>query len=530
MNFPFGCVTQAVRHFCLLSSRKNILEIQPNRSHRTSSPTLGQGTVPRNTDSARPEWTKDLGRHVHTAEASRALELNKLICSGHVPSEDWQVQELVNQCLDLDEAVVLELLLKNVPMDTLTLARKNLASEKISMLIGAMDIDTRISSLVLSHGSLRSPEIKQLQRLMEKTPSLNALTLSSMTLTHDKFNQLADSIIGETKLTSLQWVVGPSSTLSYETHYGTWIVNILKNKRELKNLDIRHIRLKHETHKEIAKRGLKDNSNLAGLKLFNCSIGERSAKEYARCLESNTALKSLDLGQNHLREGSDALIEALQKNESLSHLSLAATFFESDWVRSFSYLPKNLSKLIEQGKLQVLDIRQNKLSDEDLVSVMDALKNNTNLHKLDLSENNVELESIAHLSAALRSNTSLRSVKLPKRALNGAELDLLISAMEINRTLSSIHCTISVENKQKGERLEVLLDKNRTIGRMAMFQGGVYSLVGNSIGSKFAVTVAELVSHSRGRLNGNVGLINKLALDRARKAQAEWEAMQNKKS
>ena len=105
----------------------------------------------------------------------------------------------------------------------------------------------------------------------------------------------------------------------------------------------------------------------------------KDAKAIAQVLETNTTLKSLDLGGNLIdSEGAKIIAQALKTNTTLKSLDLGGNRIDSEGA-----------KIIAQ-----------------------ALKTNTSLESLNLTSSHIDSEGIKAVSQALKVNTTLTKLTL----------------------------------------------------------------------------------------------------------------------
>merc|ERR1719197_487399 len=187
---------------------------------------------------------------------------------------------------------------------------------------------------------------------------------------------------------------------------------------------------------------LRTNRALVHLNLSGNALGVLGAQNVARGVHSARCLTSLDLHKNMIgRDSQDAfsaLGEALQANESLTHVNLSSNFVADDGAQAIA------SALHHNQTLTSLDLSRNDISPYGMPYFQNALLHNHTMVSLDLRVNDMRKRGAKALLDALISrehpvNQSITHLcKLPVRGLiedEENEVDLSFSDLSVGEAV-----------------------------------------------------------------------------------------------
>ncbi|KAJ3416825.1 hypothetical protein HDV05_008410 [Chytridiales sp. JEL 0842] len=164
-------------------------------------------------------------------------------------------------------------------------------------------------------------------------------------------------------------------------------------------------------HKVLAAlcHALKSDSSVTILQLNDAFLGDEGAIAIASCLKVNNGIETLDLRGNNIRsDGTVALAQMLKVNTTLKSLLL-----EWNCVGIWETGVKSLADALTLNQtLELLDLRNCKVSSAGGQSLALALKHNCVLKRLDLRWNNLGIIGGRALSDGLKWNTALIEVEL----------------------------------------------------------------------------------------------------------------------
>ena len=183
------------------------------------------------------------------------------------------------------------------------------------------------------------------------------------------------------------------------------------------NTNIRHLTLAgNELTREmvaILANGLESNVDLRSLDLSHTNIGNSRIFPLVEGLKVNKGISSLNLNCNLIGDRAlTALSDLLKHNNNLHKLSLKLnmifTFEHGVGIKSF------FDAIAEHPNLQHLDISQNDLGLEQTLSLLEALRKNSQLQVLDITDVGAEDDLsavIETLKETLKTNSNLLEVR-----------------------------------------------------------------------------------------------------------------------
>eukprot|EP00434_Breviolum_minutum_P037107 symbB.v1.2.032890.t1/scaffold4013.1/size46388/1 len=150
--------------------------------------------------------------------------------------------------------------------------------------------------------------------------------------------------------------------------------------------------------------GLKNNSILTKLNLYNNNIGDTGAQGLAEMLKHNSTLTDLYLGCNNIGpEGAQALAEGLKHNSTLTNLSLYFNKLGDTGAQGFAEMLKHNSALTN------LKLEGN-IADTGAQALAEGLKHNSTLTHLSLNGNKIGDTLAQALAKGLKDNSTLTNL------------------------------------------------------------------------------------------------------------------------
>jgi len=146
-----------------------------------------------------------------------------------------------------------------------------------------------------------------------------------------------------------------------------------------------------------------NDPTLTQLELYR--FGDVEAEAVGWCLKTNTCLRVLEIGFNHIHDrGAIAIAEALRTNTTLEELNLGC----------------------------------NKIGDAGVTAIADALRHNTGLSWLSLYANDYRLPGLRALGEGLKHNTRLKELLVGCNNFDDTCALTLADALETNYSLESV--------------------------------------------------------------------------------------------
>uniref|UniRef100_A0A7S2DWN5 DUF4476 domain-containing protein n=1 Tax=Haptolina brevifila TaxID=156173 RepID=A0A7S2DWN5_9EUKA len=168
------------------------------------------------------------------------------------------------------------------------------------------------------------------------------------------------------------------------------------------------------------------------INLRHHGMGVKGALAISAALVVNTQIRSLNLGDNWLRDdGVHALAGVLKDNTSLTSLNLADNKIGLPGVLS-------LCRYLPEASLAELSLKGNELTDRAAVPLAEALKASSSLTKVDLSYNSFAEEAGKHFGDMLNGHSVLLDVNLKWNALKWKGALAVAEGLKGNQVLNKV--------------------------------------------------------------------------------------------
>jgi len=220
------------------------------------------------------------------------------------------------------------------------------------------------------------------------------------------------------------------------------------NKSALQRIDLSSNEIDDDAAKELIE-SLNGYGSLVELSLGHNFIRVKGCAALEKLISSPTSnLKELDLQSNRIDDKAIAILtRSLAKNTSIKKVDLGDNYGVTDdgWQHFFTCL-QNPSSSIEQ-----LDLGANRIADQGITSLGNALANNTTLKYLDLSSSS-SLQSPVHVTAdgwrsffarLHNSKSVLQDILLSGCGIDDEKLDILADAVNNNSTIKILDLSLN---------------------------------------------------------------------------------------
>lgn len=249
-----------------------------------------------------------------------------------------------------------------------------------------------------------------------------------------------------------------SCCLKYQTPQ---LLAALLENGKIKTLNLSGTFLDEKSAKDLASL-LKTNTTLQRIYLADNDFGTEGFSAICGALEENTNLIALDLSQNDADglEYVEAIASMVAKNRTLEILELGICRIDAEKLAILAKaLEENLAltqlglgfnligpegisavlKTVEKKPLlKVLDLSGNKIGSEGGKLVAEILKTNTTLIQLDLAYNHLGSSGANAILNAIPNNSTLRSLSLSYNQMDGSNATSIDSMLRQNTALSSL--------------------------------------------------------------------------------------------
>ena len=384
-----------------------------------------------------------------------------------------------------------------------------------NLLTQALRVNTSLSSLDLSHNSIRSEKANSLFQALIVNTSLSSLDLSYNSIGDKGTNTLAQALIVNTSLSSLDLshnFIGGKGENSFAQAF---TVNT-----SLSSLNLRFNFIRDGEANSLAQ-ALKVNTSLSSLNLHSNAIGADGANSLAQALRVNTSLSSLNLGSNSIGvEGANSLAQALRVNTSLSSLDLSFNFIGDEGANSFAQAlivntslcslvlhsnsvcaegANSLAQVLEVNtSVSHLDLHSNSIGDDGANSIAQAVRVNRCLSSLDLHSNSISDEGANSLAQAFLVNTSLSSLDLHANSVCAKGANSLAQALRVNTSLSSLDLSYNSICAEGANSLARALRVNSSLSFFDLSYNSIRAEGANSLAQTLRVntSLSSLYLHS----------------------------------
>ena len=165
---------------------------------------------------------------------------------------------------------------------------------------------------------------------------------------------------------------------------GMFICAGIRLNRSITELSL-HSVFMHDIPTRILGDFLSENNNLKRISFDKCYLKADDVDYLSTKIQdrSVSSLKELDLASNSIQDNNlDTLVSAMKKCTSIKRLDLSNNGLRGDAITSLVQLLH-----CDGSGIEVLNLRENSISDDEGLLLIDALKSNNTLKTLDLCDN-----------------------------------------------------------------------------------------------------------------------------------------------
>ena len=194
-------------------------------------------------------------------------------------------------------------------------------------------------------------------------------------------------------------------------------------------------------------RGLKNCRSLRHVNLQSCytnnghPLDDFSLSKMIQSLEHITSLESLDISGNKcLDAGMDALANLIIRTK-IRRLNVSNQIIEVDYDEKMN-VSLLVRALARTDTLQTLELRFNKLCNEDMAYLVSGLSHNRSIHTLGLASNKIKNAGISILASKIAEMKGLKRIMLTNNQFDEKATSELANALHKshNWTLESVEC------------------------------------------------------------------------------------------
>lgn len=208
------------------------------------------------------------------------------------------------------------------------------------------------------------------------------------------------------------------------------------------------------------------HTNVRHLNLSYNQIGDQSAKSLALLMSSSDCvLEFLDISSNTniSDESLIDLFDAIRENKSLRYFATSESTFGSEDVVIA------LANAIRHHKtLKTLILDSVFEAGEWFSHISDALKSNRSLTSLSIAGNGLDCTGLASLGLALKVNSTLKELDISANQIVDVEFSEFASGLASNKSLTSIDMRFNSFSAKAIEQLAIALTTNRNVTRLSL--------------------------------------------------------------
>ena len=356
------------------------------------------------------------------------------------------------------------------------LKRLNWSSLKevnIEEIVTVMDNNTTVQSLNLSDNNFNNADAERMAKVLIKNTTLQELDFSKNSISTKGATSISESLEYNITLQHLKiswksyFINTDYSTISLSQKYikdsdARIVASILCSNKTVFKLDLSQNKVSDYGAEGLGKC-IKTNKSLIEINLSRNIISNIGLSKIAVGLQDNQTLQKLDISHNNLfRKGPLAIGECLKVNNTLKELNISSNKISNNemisicealqmnitTLRILNVSHNNLSDigtvigdcLIKNNSLQELNLSYNMISDDEVVSIGEALQANTTLQTLDISNNKkVTSDGIHAFGDCLRKGINLQLLRISLNDLNYITFDSMLNSTDMcNKKLGDI--------------------------------------------------------------------------------------------
>ena len=446
----------------------------------------------------------DLSYNKITGQAAKHL--------ANVIKVNSNLEQLGLECNELGPAavIILRTLKHNSKLTFLNLGNNKMTEQVAEDLADVINNNPNLGELNLEDNKLGASAILILQALQGNC-KLTRLSLDNNNITRQVGADLANVIKGNCNLKQLGLggnELGPSaiSILQALQHNSKLTIlslgnnkmteqvaedleSVIKNNPYLESLKLENNRLGPSAI--VILQALQHNSKLTILDLGNNKMTEQVAEDLANVISNNSQLEQLGLQSNELGPSAAIILQALQHNSKLTLLDLGNN-------KMTEQVAVDLANVINNNpQLEQLDLQNNELGPSAAI-ILQALRYNSKLTYLNLGSNNMTGIVAADLAEVIKNNTDLECLILENNEL-GSSAVLIFRSIEGNSKLKNLNCNSNNMTGQVAEYLANVIKNNSGLEQLSLFGNNLKSCTGvilKALEETFKLKVLNLGSNN----------------------------------
>ena len=336
----------------------------------------------------------------------------------------------------------------NAFLEDLDLSQCEIQKFTFPKIIIALQNIHHLKYLYLNSNAVVYEEATEIATVVSKNPFLEKVVLSSCNLTEKEMKAILSSLRNHT---SLQHIDISSNTIT--NHVVNDIVDVIDSNTQLTHLNISDSDIQEYGVLKIFK-AIRRINTLKCIKMCNCTISDRAAKDIANALSVNCMVEELVFTNNNFHETGIALLfDVLKEAHTLKSLSIA-------YNNAISNVTTKLIEVVSNNHIAYFDLSNCDLQESSCLSILNTLiLQAPNLQHIDLSDNNLSgtAETIAQLISV---SYYLHHLNLANTLMQDEEVMTIITAMQSINSLRYVDLTSYSVNDELSVELQSAIHKN----------------------------------------------------------------------
>ena len=242
---------------------------------------------------------------------------------------------------------------------------------------------------------------------------------------------------------------GSNVFFTLDSHAARSLEQGLGNNSSLESFTLKCCRFGDPSAVRLLAQGLRRNGNLRYVTIRSCfvenghALDDLSLGTLIQALELNTKLTTLDVSGNKCLDRGMAALATLLDRTHMQKLDISSQCIERDESMNISMLVASLGRTTS---LQRLDLRFNKLNDEDMAYLAAALSHNESIRFLGLASNQIGNVGLSILASKVPQFRGLSQLVLTNNLFDADGASELAVAMQSNLQLGVVECDFRIPN------------------------------------------------------------------------------------
>ena len=341
----------------------------------------------------------------------------------------------------------------NAFLEDLDLSRCEIQKFAFPTIIIALQKIHHLKYLYLNANTIVYEEATGIATVVSKNPFLEKVDLSNCNLTEEEMKAFLLSLKSHN---SLKHFDISSNTIT--NHVVNDIVDVIDSSTQLTYLNISDTDIQEYGILKIFKAVQRINT-LKCIKLCNCTISDRAAKDIADAISVNCMMEELVFTNNDFCEGGITLIfDVLEKIHTLKCLTIA-----SNYVIHTKSITIQVTEVVSSNHITYLDLSNCDLQKSSCSPILNALTVQApNLQHIDLSGNNLS-DTAENMAQLISISYYLQSLSLANTLMRDKEVMIIIKSMQNITSLHYVDLTSYSINDQLKVELQSTIHKNPSI-------------------------------------------------------------------